>query len=263
MTVTRRTLLAALAGGAAASAKSSPDLLIQGALDSELDPLLESLSGRKEQRLRAWTFWTGRIGRQNVILSRTDIGPINAAACTTLAVREFQPRAIINQGTAGGHNRSLKLWDIVLGEKTTDYSAFSAVHGDAGQGQNPANWKPVPHRIRTNGTDLSTYSSFEGDARLLVAAEKIRNPRGRVLRGNVGSAYQFNRQIDHIDWLHKTYGTDSEDMESAYSAGAALAMGVPFLAIRIISDTEWEHPTFEKIAGQYCAEFVVNVVKSL
>lgn len=263
MTVTRRTLLAALAGGAAASAKSSPDLLIQGALDSELGPLLAALSGRKEQRIHAWTFWTGRIGRQSVILSRTDMGPINAAAVTTLGIREFRPRAIINQGTAGGHNRSLKLWDIVLGEKTTDYSAFSAAHADPGQGQSPSNWKPVPHRIRPNGGTLVAFPSFAGDAHLLTAAEKVPNPRGRVVRGNVGSAYQFNRQIDHIDWLHKTYGTDSEDMESAYSGGAAIAMGVPFLAIRIISDTEWEHPTFEKIAGQYCAEFVVNVVKSL
>ncbi|MGC4053687.1 MAG: 5'-methylthioadenosine/S-adenosylhomocysteine nucleosidase [Paludibaculum sp.] len=262
MTVTRRTLLAALAGGAAASAKSSPDLLIQGALDSELGPLSGGPDGTQ-----------GAAHPRLDLLDRPHRPPercrfahrhrtINAAAVTALGIREFQPRAIINQGTAGGHNRSLKLWDIVLGEKTTDYAAFSAVHGDAGQGQNPANWKPVPHRIRTNGGDLATFPSFAGDARLLTAAED-RDPRGRVLRGNVGSAYQFNRQIDHIDWLHKTYGTDSEDMESAYSAGAAVAMGVPFLAIRIISDTEWEHPTFEKIAGQYCAEFVVNVVKSL
>ncbi len=179
MTVTRRTLLAALAGGAA-SARSSPDLLIQGALDSELGPLLEALAGRKEQRLHAWTFWTGRIGRQNVILSRTDLGPINAAAVTTLGIREFQPRAIINQGTAGGHNRSLKLWDIVLGEKSTDYAAFSALHSDAGQGQSPANWKPVPHRIRASGGDPVAFPSFIGDARLLTAAEKVRNPRGRV-----------------------------------------------------------------------------------
>ncbi|MGJ5813524.1 5'-methylthioadenosine/S-adenosylhomocysteine nucleosidase [Paludibaculum fermentans] len=263
MTVTRRTMLAALAGGAAASAKAAPDLLIQGALDSELGPLLEALSGRKEVRLHAWTFWTGRIGRQNIVISRTDMGPINAAAVTSLGIREFQPRAIINQGTAGGHNRSLKLWDIVLGEKTTDYAAFSALHGDPGQGQSPANWKPVPHRIRANGRDPVAFPSFTGDPRLLSVAEKVQNPRGRVVRGNIGSAYQFNRQIDHIDWLHRTYGTDSEDMESAYSAGAALAMGVPLLAIRIISDTEWEHPAFEKIAGHYCAEFVVNVVKAL
>lgn len=259
MTVTRRAMLAALA----AAPKSSPDLLIQGALDTELAPLVDALAGSRETRLHAWTFWAGHIGRQQVVVSRTDMGPINAAAVTALAIREFQPKAIINQGTAGGHNRALKLWDIVLGEKTTDYAAFSALHAGAGEGQNPEAWKPVPHRLRPNGGDPVAYPFFPGDNRLLKAAARIPNPRGRVVTGNIGSAYQFNRQIDHIDWIHRTYGTDSEDMESAYAAGTALAMGVPFLAIRIISDTEWEHPTFERVAGQYCAEFVVEVVKSL
>lgn len=262
MPVTRRALLAA-ALGAPLAAAPTPDLLIQGALDSELGPLIDALAGRRELRLHAWTYWTGRIGRRGVVIARTDIGPINAAASTALGIQHFRPRAIINQGTAGGHNRALNLWDIVLGEKTTDYAAFSATHADAGAGQDPDHWKPVPHRIRPNGGDAVPYPSFPGDPKLLEAAARIANPRGRVVKGNIGSAYQFNRQIDHIDWLHRTYGTDSEDMESAYAAGTALGMGVPFLAIRIISDTEWAHPVFEKVAGQYCAEFVLNFVKSL
>jgi adenosylhomocysteine nucleosidase len=261
----RRTFLAGFVPLAAAGRSGGP-LLVQGAVDGELGPLLGALGAgarQRERRLAAWSFWRGRIGRHDVVVCRTGVGPINAAAATALAIREFRPRAILNQGTAGGHNRALKLWDIVLGEKTTDYAAFEAPHGDAGAGVDTRAWRPKPHVIRTPLGEPRTYASFPGDPTLLAAAEKVRNPRGRVLRGNLGSAFQYNRQLDHIDWIHKTYGTDTEDMESAYAHGAAVAMGVPFLAIRMVSDTEWEHPAFERIAGQYCAEFVVEVIRQL
>ncbi|MEJ5369635.1 MAG: 5'-methylthioadenosine/S-adenosylhomocysteine nucleosidase [Bryobacteraceae bacterium] len=247
-----------------ASGRSRGPLVVQGAVDGELGPLLEALGrGARERQIGGWSFWAGRIGRQEVIVSRTGVGPINAAAATAVAVREFRPWAVINQGTAGGHNRKLKLWDIVLGEKTTDYAAHEAPHGDAGAGVDTKAWKPKPHVIRGVDGEPRTYASFPGDPELLGIAERVKNPRGRVLRGNIGSAFQYNRQLDHIDWLHRTYGTDTEDMESAYAHGVCVGLGVRFLAVRMVSDTEWEHPTFERIAGQYCAEFVVELIRLL
>jgi adenosylhomocysteine nucleosidase len=87
--------------------------------------------------------------------------------------------------------------------------------------------------------------------------------RGRVVAGNVGSALRFTRELDLIDWVRRTYGTDSEDMESAYAGGVAAAMHVPFVAVRIISNTEWAHPTYERVAGEYCAEFVLALIHTL
>jgi len=236
------------------------DLLVQGAVDSELKPLLAALADKQEVRLAAWTFWTGRIGRKSVAISRTEMGPINAAAATALGIERFQPAVVINQGTAGGSNPDLRLWDIVVGERTTDYGAFAAEHGDAGTGADPARWKPLAHRLRL-GDELVRFSSFAGDAALLEAALAMKNERGRVVKGNIGSAFQFNRELDRIQWLHRTYGIDSEDMESAYAAGVAAAMKTRFLAIRMISDSEWSHPKFEAAAAEYCAQFVVKLVE--
>jgi adenosylhomocysteine nucleosidase len=259
----RRTFLAGFVSFGAAAQRRGP-LVAQGAVDGELGPLLEALGrGAREKRIGGWSFWRGRIGRQEVVVSRTGVGPVNAAAATALAVREFRPWAVINQGTAGGHNRALRLWDIVLGEKTTDYAAHEAPHGDAGAGVDTTAWKPKPHVIRGADGEARTYASFPGDAELLEAAERVKNPRGRVLRGNIGSAFQYNRQLDHIDWLHRTYGTDTEDMESAYAHGVCVGLGVRFLAVRMVSDTEWEHPVFERIAGRYCAEFVAEMIRLL
>jgi adenosylhomocysteine nucleosidase len=260
--LSRRLLLALLAAPLAA-AEPRCDLLIQGALDGELQPLLAALENRKQVRVENWTFWTGRLAGKTVVVSRTDVGPINAVMATTLGILRFRPKAVINQGTAGAHNPALKLWDIVIGERTTDYSAHKSAHGGRGAGVDPARWRPAPYRLRIDGDSLTQFDSFPGDRKLMESALRVPYSRGSVIKGNIGSAYQFNKELDLIHWFHKTYGTDSEDMESAYAAGAAAALRTPFLAIRIISDSEWNHPAFEPVAGQYCAEFVRDFVARL
>lgn len=239
------------------------DLLLQGAVDNELQPFLSALRHKREVQVGAWTFWTGHIGKKAVVISRTEQGPINAVAATTVAIERFHPRAIINQGTAGAHNRKLKLYDIVVGEFTTDYSGIRTDHADEGKGTSLTRWRIKPHMLRLDNRNITEFFRFPGTVSMVEAAAQIPNPHGRVFKGNIGSAYQFHREIDTIAWFHKVFGTDSEDMESAYAAGVATGFGTPFVAIRMISDVEWDHPQFEKIAGQYCAEFVLKFAQSL
>lgn len=248
---------------APASAAKRYDVMVQGALDVELQPLLSALEGRKIVQLNAWTFWTGRIGSKTVVVSRTEVGPLNAAAVTAIGIRYFQPRILINQGTAGGHNRILKLWDIVVGERTIDFSGVRQTHGDEGSGVRLERWQPMYNRLRIDGRSQVVFESFPGDESLVKAALRIPYTRGKVIAGNIGSAFHYSRELDFIDWVRRTYKTDSEDMESAFAAGVATAMHVPFVAVRIISNTEWGHPTFERIAGEYCAEFVVKMIRAL
>jgi adenosylhomocysteine nucleosidase len=241
---------------------AASDVLVQGAIEPELKPLLAALGNAKETRVGAWTFWSGTIGRKSVVVSRTDVGPINAAAATALGIQTFQPTVVINQGTAGAQNPDLNLWDIVVGEQTTDYGAFVSAHGDEGSGMDPRRWKPMAHRLRL-GDRLVEFPSFPGDKRLIDAALSVPYRRGKLVRGNIGSAFEYNRELDRMKWLRKNYGIDTEDMESAFAAGVATAMQVSFVAIRIVSDSEWKHPTFERVAGEYCAQFTVELIRAL
>jgi nucleoside phosphorylase len=49
-------------------------------------------------------------------------------------------------------------------------------------------------------------------------------------------------------------------MESAYAAGAALGFNTPFLAIRIISDSDYYAPGIHPNAAERCAAFVAALV---
>ncbi len=239
------------------------DLVVQGAVDSELQPLLAALEGRETIQIAAWTFWRGRMGGKRVVVSRTEVGPINAAAATTLAIVNFRPKLIINQGTAGATDPDLKVFDIVVGSATVDYGAFRSAHAEAGGGVDLARWAPMPHRLRLDGKDRIEFKSFAGDATVLEAALAAANPRGRVIKGIIGSAYEFNREVDRLTWIRKTYGAVSEDMESAYAAGVAAGFGTRFAAIRIISDSDFRDAVFQPVAGEHCAAFVVTVIKAL
>ena len=252
-------------GGSRAAAESGPrvDIAVQGAVDGELQPLLAALTDKEQVQIAAWTFWRGRLGGKRVVVSRTEVGPMNASVATTLVIEHFRPRLIINQGTAGALDPELKVYDIVAGEATVDYGAFRSAHADAGAGISLSRWTPTSHWLRLVGNERVEFKKFPGDPDALTTTLGTPNPRGRVVKGVIGSAFEFNREIDRLVWVNKTYGAVSEDMESAFAAGAATGFGVRFIAVRIISDSEFYSPEFQRIAGEYCAGFVVDVVKRL
>jgi adenosylhomocysteine nucleosidase len=242
---------------------SGVDIVVQGALDSELQPLLAALEGKEQIQIAAWTFWRGRIGAKRVVISRTEVGPINAVAATTLAIVNFKPKLIINQGTAGANDPELKIFDIVVGEATVDYGAFRSSHADAGKGIDMSRWTPLHHRLRIDGKERKAYPRFAGDEEAMRIALETSYKRGRVIKGVIGSAFEFNKEIDRLLWVRKTFGASSEDMESAFSAGAAEGFKTQFLAIRIISDSEFHSPKLEEAAGEYCAAFVVDLIRRM
>ena len=256
---------AAPAGPPARTSQPHPaaDIVVQGAVDTELQPLLNALEGKEPIQIAAWTFWRGRIGGKTVVVSRTEVGSVNAVAATTLAIVNFRPRLIINQGTAGAAVRDLTLFDIVVGESTVDYGAFRSTHADAGAGVDLSRWSPMPHRLRLDGGERVAFDRFPGDPAAVDAALRIANPRGRVVKGVIGTAFEFNREVDRLVWMNKTYGVVSEDMESAYAAGTAAAFKTPFVAIRIISDSDFLGTEFQPVAGEYCAAFVVELINSV
>jgi adenosylhomocysteine nucleosidase len=237
------------------------DLVIQGAVDTELQPLLSALEEKETIQIASWTFWRGRIGGRRVVVSRTEVGPMNASVATALAVAHFHPSLIINQGTAGALDPELRVFDVVVGQSAVDYGAFRSSHADAGAGVDLARWSPMSTWLRPDGKDRVEFRQFPGDREAAAVALATPNPRGRVVTGVIGSAFEFNREVDRLAWIRKTYGASSEDMESAFAAGAAAGFGTRFLAIRIISDSEYHAPEFQRVAGEYCAAFVLDVVR--
>ncbi|MGL5245189.1 MAG: hypothetical protein ACRC7R_08470 [Sarcina sp.] len=108
------------------------------------------------------------------------------------------------------------------------------------------------------------HSSFEGNKTLLEAANSVKDKykSGKIIESTIGSADEWNKEIDRILWLNKTFGTSAEEMETASAAQVAKAYGVPFLGIRVLSNNEVHKEAYNRNTGENCQEYVMEVVKT-
>jgi adenosylhomocysteine nucleosidase len=126
-------------------------VVVQGAMDVEIKKLAAALENGAEQKISGWTFWSGTIDGYPVVVSKTLKGMENAAAATALAAERYHPAAIINQGTAGGHQPDVHVYDIVLGTDAVNLGSFKTGYRARGEGSNVADWNPLD-LMRSDGS---------------------------------------------------------------------------------------------------------------
>lgn len=240
-------------------------LLIQGAMEEETKILIDALENPEDITLGVWQYTTGTIEEYPVVISRTRIGMTNAAASTTLAIEHFKPIAIINQGTAGGHDPKLHKYDIVLAKEVVNMSAFKTNFIEEGKGIWPTTWEPMAVEVMDVESKKWNYvERFEADKELFAAAISIKDiyRKGKVVEGVIGSGDIWNKEIDRILWLNKILKTSAEEMEAAAVAQVAACYNIPFLCIRILSNNEVHMETFDPTTGEECQLFILDVVKT-
>jgi len=249
----------------------TPDLrpvIVQGAMDLEVKKFASRLDNVRLEKVGGWTFWLGTLDGYPVIVSKTLKGVSNSAAATAIAAERYHPLAIINQGTAGGHDQQLHVYDIVLGKYSVNLGAFKTAYRKTGEGSDLPGWKPLD-LLASEGSagedpHEHTMRRFQGDEQLLAAAESVKHlyRKGRVVQGVIGSGEIWNSELDRIQWFHSQYGTTVEEMETASAAQIASFFQIPFLGIRVLSNNITNGGTYTAQTGDACQEYVYDVVKA-
>ncbi|MBQ3264456.1 MAG: 5'-methylthioadenosine/S-adenosylhomocysteine nucleosidase [Ruminococcus sp.] len=238
-------------------------IVILGPMESESALLIQRLENRIEHPEGAFTFHEGMIDGWPAVICRTYIGVVNSAAAAALAIQKYDPLCVIIEGTSGAHNPALHQGDIVLGERLVHIGRFFTPHRDAGEGSNAFKWEPHGSEIATVDPDRET-DVLHSDSRILTAAETVPYTGGRVLRGCIGAADIWNRELDMIAHLHQTLGTDCEEMEGFGVAQVCAMFRVPCADIRVISNSEWyPKEEFNEKYGEQCQMFVLEVIKRM
>ncbi|MEH7178116.1 5'-methylthioadenosine/S-adenosylhomocysteine nucleosidase [Neobacillus vireti] len=241
-------------------------IIIQGPMPIEAEYFAGKLEKVKVEKSGKFVFYKGKLNNYPVIVTKTGKGMENAAAATALAIEKYDPIAIINQGTSGGHNPELNVFDIVLGERTTNIGSLKTTHMDEGQGMDPASWIPMDLMASEgSGSDDSANQVryYYGDKDLLTAANAVKDTytKGKVVEGTIGSADFWNSEVDRIKWIHEIYDTDVEEMEGASVAQIADAYDVAFLGIRILSNNKTNGGTYDPGTAPANQAYVYEVVK--
>jgi adenosylhomocysteine nucleosidase len=259
--------IALLTACAAREAPARP-IVVQGAMDVEIRALAGALDHATEESVGGWPFWRGTLDGYPVVISKTLKGMENAAAATALAAERYHPIAIINQGTAGGHQPDLHVYDIVLGVNAVNTGSFKTGNRGRGEGSRFADWNPLD-LMRSEGSAgqdprARTMRRFAGDEALLAAARRAQGSykRGRVVEGALASSDTWNSELDRIQRFHDEFGTSAEEMETASAAQIAGSFKIPFLGIRVLSNNITNGEAYDPGVGAACQEFVRHVVQA-
>lgn len=242
-------------------------ILIQGPMPIEAENFAAKLEDVEEETSGNFVFYKGKVDDYPVIVMKTGKGMENTAAATAIAIEKFDPAAIINQGTSGGHDPELHVFDIVLGERTVNIGSLKTGHREDGEGIAPKEWIPMDLMASEGSAgedpDAENIRYFEGDKELLKAAKAVKNTHeeGKVVEGTIGSADVWNNEVDRIQWFHENFGTSVEEMEGAAGAQIAKAYDVPYLGVRILSNNKTNDGEYNPDTAEANQDYVYEVVK--
>lgn len=184
------------------------------AMDKEMALLLPHLEDLHTRKVNGYEFHTGRSGNREVVAVKCGIGKVNAAIATLTMIEQFKPNMIINTGVAGGTGGKARIMDVVVASRVAYHDVWcgpDTIHGQAAEC--PRFFVcPLPDDV-VNG--------IPGVKRGLIAS---------------GDIFVAHREV--VDKILATYpDAVAVDMESAAIAHVCHLKKVPFVCLRVISDT--------------------------
>lgn len=189
------------------------------AMSKEFDLLMPLLSDHRTVTVNDITYHTGTVAGREIVAVRSGIGKVNAAVSTLTLIDTFHPALVINTGVAGGTGPADVL-DVVIPEYIGYHDVWCGPDTEPGQaaGCPPVFDCPLPSDI----------------------PERL-----GALRGTLASGDIFVDRPDQVEHILAMYpDAVAVDMESAAIAQVCYMKGVPFVAIRVISDTPGKADNF-------------------
>lgn len=176
------------------------------AMDIEYDSMVKAIGGAE-----------GVLGCHDIVLRKCGIGKVNAAVGTVDLINTHHPDCILSTGLAGGIDMQLNVRDIVVGKEVSYHDVWCGEGNEKGQVQG------LPGR-------------FCGNKVLLEYA--VRNNPDRVHSGLICTGDQFITDPQKLQVIKSDFPDGLAcDMESAAIAQVCHIFNVPFISIRVISDT--------------------------
>lgn len=241
-------------------------IMIQGAMNVEIDRMVRTLKNPVAYKFSKYVYFAGTYKNYPIVIARTEQGMANAAVSTALAIKKFNPVAVINQGTAGGHDANLKINDIVIGESTIDYTAIKTAYRAKGAGADLTDQEmrgvyAYDHEQKT----FRKYTEFFADPKLFRIAKQTADEHKEfnVTVGTIATADAWLENVDYINFLNEKYSSTCEEMETHAAAHICQNLGVPFIGIRVISDNCLNYEDWDVTTAYTGQDFVLLVAEKL
>ena len=232
-------------------------ILIQGAMEDEIAFIKEKMNKSEEINLYGYTFYKGQIDDYSIVLSKTQVGLMNVTAASVIAIIEFSPCIIINQGVAGGITKSVHKGDFIIGENCININSFQTPYKEEGEGSNSLDWE-----LKTFKEGIDELVVLKADHELVnLATQEAQKQNVSYIVGSMGSGDVWNAEKDRLIWLSENYKILCEDMETIGAYQVGIKFNIPTIGIRILSDNLLLGEEYDKSVGKKGQEFVYKLIK--
>ncbi len=217
------------------------------ALQSELECTKRLFSDIEDICCDNVTYYFGECNGHQIIVSQSGIGKVCAATRCHDIITNFEPDCIINTGLAGGIDIKSKVCDVVVGSEVAYHDVWCGDGNEIGQVQ---------------GFPLK----FEGDKMIVNKILADRTDEERIYKGLICTGDQFITDDNRLKEIKDNFkDAIAVDMESAAFAHCCYMKGVPFVSIRVISDTPGSDDNIEQYNNfwEVAPEKSFDVIKDL
>lgn len=183
------------------------------AMQKEQALILPLLSDATTVSSGSITYHRGFIGENEVAVMQCGIGKVNAAVGAVSLIDAFAPDLVINTGVAAGAGDEVAVMDMVIADRLVHHDFWCI--GEE--------WGHVPGSPRFFPAKLPAIKETDG-----------------VKVGLIASGELFISSKNEVDTIRGHFpDVMAIDMESAAIAQVCNLRGVPFMCMRVISDSPW------------------------
>lgn len=189
------------------------------AMEEEISAFKEHIHIDKEENIFELHFYEGFSNNNQCIFTVSGVGKVNSARTCQILIDHYKVDIVINVGVAGGINNSLKIGDIIVGEKLVqhdfDITAFN-------------------HKL---GYIPNVGIYINSDPYLVNLSKKIlKNSNYIFYTGTIASGDIFCTDKEQSIKIANEFESLCVEMEGASIAQVCYLCRTPFLVLRCISD---------------------------
>ena len=230
---------------------------ILSALLQEQQGLIEQLQNPTRQTRAGREFWCGELHGHPVVLALSKIGKVAAATTATTLIEAFGAQRIVFTGVAGGLGPGVQVGDVVVATEFLQHDMDASPLFPRYQ---------IPLYERTRFDCDAPLTSLLLEAAQACCADSVYS----VHAGLIASGDRFVSGAAESRALQNAMQTGGFEPLAVEMEGAAVAQvcfdyGIPFAAVRAISDRadDQAHVDFTRFVTEVASVYALRILKQL
>ncbi len=223
---------------------------IIGAMTPEVLDLVDNISDCKKETISGINFYSGTIGKNEVVVAKSGIGKTFAAMCSEIMILKYHVDEVVHIGIAGALSEKLGIKDVAI--------ASSVVQHDLNS---------IPFDPKYGMIEDLNMVEIPCDKEIVNKIAKCaENLNVKYLIGVIASGDQFIDNENEKERIKKNFNAIAAEMEGASTGLVCYVNKVKFCVLRAMSDksdenAEDDYYSQKKIASDVSTRIILSYLK--